>query len=152
MFAIYSDARAMRYWSTPPHDDRRVTQALLDRRLAHWKQSKTNFQFEHQGKLIGNVGNFSGDEIGYILAPDVWRHGFMREALGTVLAYLWRVTDHARLTADIDPLKAAFVGLLTAFGFAQTRRAARTFCINGNWSDSVYLALERPTSHDAIVQ
>lgn len=145
-FAIYSDPRAMRYWSTEPHAHPDITRDLLDRRLAHWAQSQTNFQIELDGQLVGNAGNFSATEIGFMLAPAHWRKGIMTEAMAAIIPYLWSTTDHAELTADADPLNAGSVGVLTSLGFKETHRAKNTFCINGVYSDSVYLALRRPAA------
>lgn len=144
MFAIYSDPRAMQYWSTAPHADPSVTQDLLKRRVAHWDSSRTNFQIEWKNRVIGNAGNFWRNEIGFILHPDHWRKGIITEAMDAIIPHLWTNTDHTTLTAGADPLNIASVGLLTSLGFRETHRAERTFCINDVWSDSVYLALQRP--------
>lgn len=143
-FAMYSNPAAMAYWSTLPHADRAVSQGLLDRQIAHWASAHLNFQIELDGALIGNAGNFNGTEIGFMLAQSHWRKGYVREAMGAIIPYLWRVTDHAELTADADPDNAASVGLLTALGFVETGRAQNTFNLCGVWSDSVYMALPRP--------
>lgn len=144
MFAIYSNADAMKYWSTPPHETPDVTAEMLERRLLAWPDRKTYFQIEMDGKMIGNAGNHIGDEVGFILSPDHWRKGIITEAMTAIIAHLWANTDHQQLTADADPMNAASVGCLLSLGFQETHRADRTFCINGVWSDSVYLALPRP--------
>jgi ribosomal-protein-alanine N-acetyltransferase len=144
MFAIYSDPRAMQYWSTAPHESRAVTQRRLEWRLNDWHSRKTNFQIEMDGRLIGNAGNHVDNEVGFILHPDHWRKGIITEAMGAIIPFLWANTDHTELTADADPLNTASVGLLTSLGFTETHCAENTFCINGVWSDSVYLALPRP--------
>ena len=41
MFALYSDPRAMKYWSTPPHETRAATEEMLQRRLASWPTRQT---------------------------------------------------------------------------------------------------------------
>lgn len=69
----------------------------------------------------------------------------LRAARQADLLDLFAVTDHTRLTADADPRNEASVGLLKSLGFEETHRAERTFCINGEWSDSVYFALQRPS-------
>ena len=66
------------------------------------------------------------------------------DQMNTIIPYLWRVTEHPELTADADPNNAVSVGLLTALGFRETGRAKNTFNLGGVWSDSVYLALQRP--------
>ena len=143
LFAIFHDARAMRYWSTPPHADITVTRDRLDRMIAS-APPLTNFVIERDGRAIGTAGNYRDAEVGFILHPDHWRQGLVREAMAVIIPHLWQVTDLPRLTADADPLNAASVGLLTALGFAETHRARNTFCIDGKWSDSVYFALDRP--------
>ena len=144
MFAIYSNPACMAYWSTLPHETPDVSKALLDGRLAHWNIAPLNFQIELEGALIGNAGNFHGTEIGYMLDEKHWRKGYMTEALSAIIPYLWRNTDHPKLTADLDPKNAASVGLLTSLGFQETGRAKKTFHIGGVWSDSIYFALPRP--------
>ncbi len=144
MFAIYSDPRAMAYWSTAPHEGRVVTGEMLKRRLAAWPDRETNFQIEMDGRVIGNAGNHVANEVGFILHPDHWRKGIISEAMSAIIPYLWAVTDHADLIADADPLNVASVGILRSLGFRETHRAKNTFCINGRWSDSVYFALKRP--------
>ena len=144
MFAVYSNPDAMRYWSTPPHESREVTQDLLNRRIARWKQSQVNFQIEMAGQYIGNAGNFRDKEIGFIIHPNYWRQGILSEAMGAIIPHLWDMTDHEQLTADADPKNAASCGLLRSLGFGETHRANNTFYINGISSDSVYFALPRP--------
>lgn len=143
-FAIFSDPVCMKYWSTLPHEDPCVTKKLIDYRLSHWETAQTNFQIELNGELIGNAGNFGGNEIGFMLSREHWRKGYVSEAMNVIIPYLWDVTVHTKLTADADPNNAASVGLLTSLGFHETGRAKKTFNLGGVWSDSVYMALPRP--------
>lgn len=145
MFALYSDPRAMQYWSTAPHGSPSVTRALLDSRMATWPHKQTFFQIELDGQFIGNAGNDRGAEVGFILHPDHWRKGIIFEAMSAIIPHLWAITDHTALTADADPSNAGSVGMLQSLGFVETHRAKNTFCINGQWSDSVYFALPRPS-------
>lgn len=144
LFAIYSDPRAMRYWSTPPHPDASVTQGNLDRLIAASVDRLVYFVFEMQGRVIGVGGLHKGDEVGFLLHPDHWRQGLGREAMTAIIPHLFATTDLAQLTADADPRNAASIGLLGDLGFVETHRAKDTFCIDGIWSDSVYFALPRP--------
>lgn len=145
MFAIYSDPRAMRFWSTAVHENRDVTKDLLERRIADWSQAPINFQITMDDLYIGNAGNFHDDEIGFMLNPTYWRQGVLSEAMNAIIPYLFEATTHAQLTADADPNNAASVGLLKSLEFVETHRAKDTFCIEGVWSDSVYFALQRPS-------
>ncbi|RYH03021.1 N-acetyltransferase [Salipiger sp. IMCC34102] len=145
MHRVYSDPYAMRYWATLPHPDRATTKELLDRRIAHWAQQQTNFQITLDGAWIGNVGLFTGHEIGFMLDPAHHRKGYVSEALAVVLPAVFARTGHPRLMADIDPRNAASAATLRKFGFRETHRAKNTYLIGGVWFDSAYFALDRPT-------
>ena len=145
LHAIFSDRRAMRYWSTPPHDSPERTQENLDRLIASAEQQLTYFVIEMDGRVIGTAGMHMDDEVGFLLHPDYWRQGIISKAMNAINPYLFEITDHAQLTADADPRNTASVGLLKSLGFEETHRAKNTFCVNGEWSDSVYFALPRQT-------
>ena len=134
----------MRYWSSPPHPDRATTQENLDRLIASGTDPLVYVVIERDGRVIGVAGNNRSDEVGFLIHPDHWRQGIAREAMEAIIPHLFAVTDLPRLTADVDPRNDGSIGLLTALGFVETHRAANTFCINGEWSDSVYFALDRP--------
>lgn len=144
LYAIFSDPRAMRYWSTAPHDSPARTQQNLDRLIASAEEQLTYFVIDKDGRAIGTAGMHKNDEVGFLLDPDHWRQGIVTEAMQAIIPYLFEVTAHAQLTADADPRNAASVGLLRSLGFVETGRAEKTYCINGEWSDSVYFALPRP--------
>ncbi|MCK0094722.1 GNAT family N-acetyltransferase [Yoonia sp. F2084L] len=145
LYAIFSDPRAMRYWSTAAHENPERTQQNLDRLIAAAERQLTYFVMERDGRAIGVAGMHKTDEVGFLLHPDYWRQGIVTEAMNTIIPYLFEVTDHAQLTADADPRNEASVGILKSLGFQETHRAEKTFCINGEWSDSVYFALQRPS-------
>lgn len=145
LYAIFSDQRAMRYWSTAAHESPEKTQENLDRLIASAERQLTNFVIEKDGHAIGTAGMYKGDEVGFMLHPDHWRQGIVTEAMNAIIPYLFSVTDHAELTADADPRNTGSVGILRSLGFEETHRAKNTFCINGEWSDSVYFALQRPS-------
>jgi len=145
LYAIFSDPRAMRYWSTPPHENPARTQENLDRLMASADPQLTYFVIEMDRRAIGTAGMHRADEVGFLLHVDYWRQGIITEAMNAIIPYLFEVTDHAQLTADADPRNEASVGVLKSLGFNETHRAENTFCIDGEWSDSVYLALQRPS-------
>lgn len=144
LFAIYSDARAMAFWSTPPHKSRSVTQERLDRWISGFNAEPYYFAVVLQGRVVGNCGAHSGNEIGFILHPDVWGKGIGKEAMQAVISYLWQVTEFPDLKADLDPRNGASKGLLLALGFTESGYAKDTYCIGGEWSDSLYMTLPRP--------
>lgn len=140
---IMRDPRAMAYWSTPPHPDLETTRVWLSS-MVEGSALRQDFVISQNGRVIGKAGAWRLPEIGIILHPDVWGQGIAQEALAAIIAHLWASTDTPCLTVDIDPRNAASLGLFTALGFVETGRAERTFCLDGVWADSIYLALERP--------
>jgi RimJ/RimL family protein N-acetyltransferase len=98
------------------------------------------------GRLIGKAGLWDGQEIGFILARDVWGRGLAREAVGAVIARA-RARDVRRITADVDPRNTASLALLAKLGFVKTGEAKATMKVGDLWVDSVFLELRlRPLS------
>lgn len=144
LYAMLSDPRAMAYWSTAPHDTCELTREHLNK-MINAPGPLTYFIWERNGKMIGMGGLHRDTEIGFMVHPDHWRHGYAREAMQAIIPNLWATTKTPELMADVDPLNTASMGLLAALGFHETHRAKNTFCIDGKWSDSAYLTLARPS-------
>ncbi len=143
LHAIMADHETMRYWSTPPHADRETTRKFLTGLLPGPDTQGDEFVIEHHGAVIGKIGIWQKTEIGFILARAFWRQGLATEALTAFIGYAFTGAT-IYLTADVDPRNRASLALLKRVGFAETGRAERTWQIGGEWSDSVYLRLDRP--------
>lgn len=142
MHAILSDAKAMEYWSTPPHQDLEQTQAWIADMLAAGPD-QPDFIVELEGRVIGKAGFWRLPEIGYILDPRVWGRGLAQEALGAAIQRVLTQDPELELTADVDPRNEGSIRLLERLGFRRTGAAERTFEINGVWADSLYFALTK---------
>ena len=143
LHAMMSDAPTMRYWSTPPHADLPTTQAWLESMIAAPADTSDDFIVEREGEPIGKLGAWRLPEVGYLIGRPHWGRGYATEAMTAFAAYAFaHRTDH--LTADVDPRNAASLALLARAGFRETGRARRTWCVAGEWCDSVYLRLDRP--------
>ena len=142
LHAILSDARAMAYWSSPPHGDieqsRKWLQSMIDIRLPQGE----DFIVEHQGQLIGKAGLWRFPEIGFIIHPDCWGRGFATEALRAVLDRAFGVHGLPKVDADVDPRNEDSLKLLKRLGFRETGRKQRTWLVGDEWCDSVYLELD----------
>ena len=142
LHAILSDARAMAYWSSPPHADidqsREWLQSMIDIRLPQGE----DFIVEHQGQLIGKAGLWRFPEIGFIFRPDCWGRGFATEALSAVLDRAFGAHGLPKVDADVDPRNGPSLKLLERLGFRETGRKQRTWLVGEEWCDSVYLKLD----------
>lgn len=146
LFAVFRDPRAMRYWSSLPHETAEETEALIRQTMNAPRETTADFVVEHQGRVIGKAGFWQMPEVGYILHPDFWGQGLATEAMEAVIAYGFGTRGLARITADVDPDNAASLKMLGKLGFVETGRAANTLKIGGKWFDSVYLELANPSS------
>ena len=139
--AVMRDPRAMRYWSTPPHQDIEQTRLWLTAMVAADPAISDDFVIELGGAAIGKLGAFRLPEVGFLLHPDHHGQGYAREALAAYTGYV-RARGLPGLTADVDPRNVASLALLTGAGFVETGRAARSWLVGEEWCDSIYLGLE----------
>ncbi len=144
MYEILSSPEAMRFWSTLPHESMAVTEAWFEEQFFSGKPERDEWIIAHNGRVIGNVGIWNMPEFGFILHPDAWGKGFATEAARAFIDYAFATHPIEDITADVDPDNAASLKVMKKLGFAETRRAERTFLIGGKWFDSVYLSLPRP--------
>ena len=141
LHAILSSPVAMRYWSTPPHEDLDRTREWLGAMIAIPAGDGEDFIVEHGGQVIGKAGLFRFPEVGFILSPDNWGQGFAGEALRAVLDRAFAVHGLGRIVADVDPRNLASLRLLARLGFEETGRRKRSWLVGDEWCDSVDLAL-----------
>lgn len=97
----------------------------------------------HPSKAVGKIGVWQDLEIGFLLSRNYWGKGLAREALSTVLDYLFRERDMQEITADVDPRNERSIKVLEGVGFAKTGFEEKTFEIGGVWVDSLYFGLRK---------
>lgn len=140
---ILSDPKAMLYWSSLPHETIEQTRAWLAKMIEAPPGESDDYVIEREGRVIGKAGCWRLPEIGFILNPRHWFHGYAREAVGAVIKVLFEHHPIEAITADVDPRNEASLALLKGLGFHETGRAERTFKLGELWCDSVYLAIGR---------
>jgi len=140
---MLSDAETMRYWSTVPHVDIAETEAwIADSNAAMSRGDAHDFAVLRDGRLVGRVAFWMGNEIGFLFHRDVWGQGIAQEAVRALLRYGFDALKFGSVRADVDPNNAGSLKLLERVGFQRTGTAERTFKIGENWVDSVYLELK----------
>ncbi|MGH8427694.1 MAG: GNAT family N-acetyltransferase [Gammaproteobacteria bacterium] len=145
LFAIHSDPKVMRYWSTPPWSSIEKARA----RIAEDIEAVSSGKYLHLGierkddaQLIGtcNLFNFSVQcrraEIGYGLASSAWGRGYMHEALLALLDYGFSELSLNRIEADIDPENEASARSLLRLGFRKEGHLRERWIVDGVMSDS----------------
>ena len=140
---MLSDPETMRYWSSLPHVALAETEAwIADSIAATARGDAHDFAVLRDGRLVGRVAFWMGNEIGFLFRRDVWGQGIAQEAVRALLRYGFETLMLKSVRADVDPANAGSLKLLERLGFQRTGTAERTFKIGETWVDSVYLELK----------
>jgi len=142
MHRLLSDAAAMRYWSSLPHEKLEETETWMESMIGSDPNESDDFIVTLEGAVIGKLGCWRLPEVGFLFDPGVWGQGYATEAMEAFIARRRMKGSPGRLTADADPRNLRSIRLLERCDFVETHRAERTFNIGGQWVDSVYLTLK----------
>jgi [ribosomal protein S5]-alanine N-acetyltransferase len=159
LFAIHSDATAMRYWSAPVWDNdergRAMVCADLDPDLNDYL--RLGIEQTGSGTLLGTCTFFDLNrqcrraELGYMLASHAWGHGYMREALTAFLNFGFGHLHLNRIEADTDTRNARSMQLLERLHFLKEGHFRERWIVDGEVSDSAMYGLLRrdwpPSAH-----
>ena len=150
LFAIYSDPRVIRYWSSPGWTGIEQAHALIDddldgmERNTHLRLGVVRWD---TGELIGQCVLYAfmrqcrRAEIGYLLHADHWKQGFMHEALTALLDFAFGTLDLHRIEADVDPRNQASVRTMERLGFQKEGYLRERWIVAGEISDTQFFGL-----------
>jgi RimJ/RimL family protein N-acetyltransferase len=150
LYAIFSDARVMRYWSTPPLQNPDEALALLREIQTSNRQGtilKWGVALKSNNNVIGTVTLFNMDrsngraEIGYAQAAAYWGHGYIHEALQALLKYCFEELELRRLEADVDPRNNSSIKTLERLGFQKEGFLRERWHVNGEIQDALFYGL-----------
>ena len=150
LFAVFSDAEALHYWSHGPMTDPSEADRLLDdiRKLG---AAGTLFQWgvarRETGDVIGTCTLHRIDrthrraELGYIVKRELWGHGYAHEALTALLDHAFGAMGLHRLEADIDPRNEASIRSVEKLGFKREGHLRERYHLAGEIQDSLIYGL-----------
>jgi RimJ/RimL family protein N-acetyltransferase len=149
LYAIFSDTRVMRYWSTLPWTSHEPGRAMIARDLAQVTKDhlRLGIELTQDGSLVGTCTLFNINfmcrraEVGYGLAASAWGKGYMHEALQALLDYGFRELNLNRIEADIDPRNAASAKTLGRLGFAREGYLRERWIVGEEISDTAWYGL-----------
>jgi len=82
-------------------------------------------------------------EIGYVLHPDHWRKGIMKESINVVVDYGFTVLGLHSIEALLDPENIASSSVLESTGFIKEGHLKESIYFNGNFKDeAIYSRLK----------
>lgn len=140
---VFSDAIAMRYWSTLLHSKIAQTTEFIVAMQGLHDREVSEFVVELDGRAIGKAGIWNRPELGFILHREFLGRGLGSEAASAVIRHGFCTMALDEVTADVDPRNDASLRLLSKLGFVETGRAEATLKLGDEVCDSVYLALSR---------
>lgn len=127
-----------------------INQEELERgssaRLSLWLKASAREEIIGQCNLTNIVrGAFQSCYLGYSLDPRYEGQGYMREAVGQVIALAFGPLNLHRIMANYMPDNARSARVLAAHGFVIEGQAKDYLMINGQWRDHVLTSLTNPS-------
>ncbi|WP_462252438.1 GNAT family N-acetyltransferase [Ferruginibacter sp.] len=122
---------------------KRITDDEINNEGITWKISVK----ENPGKLIGSIGFWRiikphyRAEVGYMLHPDFWKTGLMKEALQAVIDFGFNTIHLHSIEAHINPGNAASAGLLEKLNFVREAYFKEDYFFRGKFLDSAIYSL-----------
>lgn len=98
-------------------------------------------------QLVGTIGLWKiikehyRAEIGYMLLPEYFRRGIMKEAINAVTAYAFNGIGLHSIEANINPANEASERLLISAGFVKEAHFKENYYFNGCFLDSIIYSL-----------
>ncbi|HRP71440.1 MAG TPA: GNAT family N-acetyltransferase [Luteimonas sp.] len=150
VFALFSDPRVMRYWSSAPMRSRLQAEArigeILDlfarREMLNWLIADGR-----DDRAIGSCTLFQFDarhrraEVGFALRSGRWGQGLASEAVALALDWGFDSLALHRIEADVDPGNDASRQLLLRLGFAREGLLRERYFVGDAAGDSEMFGL-----------
>jgi len=157
LFVLRSDARTMQYLDREPFKSIEETAAFIKEKVLASLERNEGILWaielkEQPGKLIGTTGFWRIDkdhyraEIGYMLHPDYWRKGIMKEAIKITLDWAFAKTEIHSIEGNINPENEPSGAVLKSLGFVQEAWFKENYYFNGVFKDSLIFSLVKPLS------
>ena len=152
LFAMYSDAEFMRYWSFPVMTRFEEAVDYLARRIqgsATETEIVWAIELAATYEMIGTCCLFNADpsskraELGFGLHRPFWGKGYMSEAARAVVDCGFDVLQLRRIEAEIDPRNTASARLLERLGFVKEGLLRERWIIDGEIADGAIYGLLR---------
>lgn len=122
-------------WSARQSDDGK--EVWLNYAICYPKHEK------YVGTLQATIEKEGNTYIAYEVFPAYWRRGIAREAMSSLIAYLFEVYAIQTVSAHIDTRNGASIGFLDALGFLCEKTIEDADYFKGSSSDEYVYELKR---------
>ena len=150
LFAVFSDAETMRWWSSPPHDSPVVTAEVIERARASFYGGdgvEWAITLADDERAVGKIGHWrwqrahSRSEVGFILRRDLWRRGLMTEALGAVIDWGFAQLGLHSVEAQLDVDNVGSRRTLERVGFRQEGLLRQSYFDGHDYRDTLVFGM-----------
>ena len=147
MYSLRTNEKVNTYLNKAPDESVQATRAKIEQILDLLEKNEAIFWViaikGNPEKMIGNMGYWRMQkehfraEIGYMLHPDHWQKGIMKEALNAVIGYGFENMKLHSIEANINPDNIPSGALLESCGFVQEAYYKENYYYDGVFYDSV---------------
>ncbi|SCK58468.1 Protein N-acetyltransferase, RimJ/RimL family [Streptomyces sp. WMMB 714] len=152
LFALHSNTRVMRYWDSPPWQERTRSERFLATcrkmpgegtgvRVAIDRAS--DGAFIGWSTLTGWNPDYRSASLGYCFDEAAWGHGYATEAAHSLLRWGFDTLNLNRVQAEADTRNAASARVLEKIGFMREGTLREECIVNGEVSDTWVFGLIR---------
>jgi len=147
---IRSDKKVMNYMDSDNHATIQYSENFISENLKMYGQKEGIFWGlieKTSGKFIGDFAYWKIDkknsraEIGYVLKPEFWGKGFMKEAMIKIINFGFDDLKLHSIEANINPENENSRGILTKLGFKKEAYFRENYYFNGEYLDSEIYSL-----------
>ncbi len=146
LFYLRSNPAVLQFLDRAPLASEKEAAAFLETLLEQLKKNEgivwaITFK-DDPAKMIGTISykkivkEHYRAEIGYLLRPDEWGKGIMKEALEAVVQYGFRQMNLHSIEANINPANVPSAALLESCKFKKEGYFRESYYYNGNFSDA----------------
>lgn len=152
LFAVYSDAEVVRYWSHgawPHRDEATIYLEAIESGYQAGDLFQWGIALREDDRIIGTVTLYGIDhpqaraEVGFALARAHWGRRYGREALTALLDHAFGTLALRRIEADVDPRNLPSCRLAERLGFQREGLLRNRWRVGGEFADSVLYGLLR---------
>ena len=152
LFALHSDPRVVRFWDSPPWNERERATRFLDtcRDLAGaGTGARVAIERLSDGAFIGWCGitrwnsEYRSASLGYCFREESWGQGYATESAGALLQWFFDTVDVNRIQSETDTRNHASARVLEKLGFVREGTLRQDCIVDGEISDSWVYGLLR---------
>ncbi|MFI5219636.1 MAG: GNAT family N-acetyltransferase [Bacteroidia bacterium] len=152
-FAQRTNDEVWKYIDKPKTQSVEEALELINKILAAFENNEGIawvMEIKETKKNIGNISFWRFEkenhraEIGYLLLPEYWGKGIMKEAIDAIVDYGFKNIRIHSIEANVNPKNKASLKLLEKSGFVQEGYFKENYFFNGKFYDSAIFSLVNP--------